>query len=167
MEIGDEVKSRLMEIAEEYNVPVEKLEQEYMEEYKEISKRIHSTRIAMKKALRRVKNKYSRTTEYIGFLIGMSDVVDRVEILKRIALRMWTEDREKAIAQGLCNPEGIPLDTRVNVRGRPNPRYGMPFKEDEHEYTRSIYGIVQTQEGWKPFRMTLSVSYTHLTLPTN
>ena len=149
-----DVKSIIDNISKELEVPrdeVMKHFQRFLEEYKQK----FPEKIATKKALRRVKRLVSSTVEFKGFLIGMSDLVDRVKIIKLQAKKLYENNPEEAISRGITNSDGIPLDTRTSVRGRPNPNFGLPFKEGETEYVRTIYGIVLYKNKWTPFTMTL------------
>jgi len=143
----------IREIASKFRLSEEKVREDFenlLKQYEGLAEKI-----AVKKTARRLARMYKNTEEYVGFIIGVSEARDRVAILKAKALKLFQENPEEAIASGVVNANGIPLDVRETIRGRPNPNYGMPFKEDEHEWVRDIYGIIRFNGVWKPFRISV------------
>ena len=79
--------------------------------------------------LKRLKGKI-----YEGIVIAIDDPRDMYDSLKRIALSVWKNDRNRAIMEGYAKPsdtnpdEPILLDWRKTLRsGVPNPNYGKPI----------------------------------------
>jgi len=89
-----------------------------------------------------------------GLTLGVSEPFDMVRTARREATEAWQENSEQAIAEGLCNTEGFPLDTKAEFsNGRPNPNFGKPLPD--HSWIRNVIGILEHEGEMKLFRMPL------------
>jgi len=80
---------------------------------------------------------------YEGIIVGIGEVVDRFEQMRQRARREWEKDSEKAKLEGFCSEDGVPLDYRQTIFGRPNPNYGKPLEGSRIQ--RELYGICRKQ----------------------
>jgi len=108
-----------------------------------------------KRYVRRQLKRFARekTDLYKGFFIGATPLTDRLDILRRAAVKQASYGAEEAIAAGFINRDGLPLDTRKLVFGRPNPNLGSPIKGDAHEYFRNFWGIASKDEVFNAFKL--------------
>ena len=118
--------------------------------------------IELRGFLRRKDQTLVRSTAVLfrGFIFGESGLLDIIEFMKIKGESMYTKggkDRAYALKARLVNSEGIALDTReMSYEGGkqvPNPRYGYPFREDEHVYQRVLYGVAGLGENMKNIKL--------------
>lgn len=91
----------------------------------------------------------SKAIAFTGYVFGDTGVIDFVDLMKKKARKVYAIDRERAIAKHLTDKEGNPLDTREKVDFEENPRYLEPFREDDHSWSRTLYGIAGRGNSWK------------------
>jgi len=86
----------------------------------------------------------TRAVPVNAVLIGVNVKRDITEPQRRLALEEFKKDPTAAIAKGLVNADGVPLDTRKTLgvlpsgEPRPNPRYGKPIQPF---YQKNVIGI--------------------------
>ncbi len=118
----------------------------------------HQKRAIQRLSLSYKKQLRSPAIEFQGMIIGVGDLVDTVQRLKATATTAYRENAQKAIADGLTDGEGIPLDNRaVFSTGRENSQFGKPLPE--HNYLRNVVGIAlrsKVEESPKMFSMTMN-----------
>ncbi len=118
----------------------------------------HQKRAIQRLSLTYKKQLRSPAIEFQGMIIGVGDLVDTVQRLKVTATTAYRENAQKAIADGLTNTDGIPLDNRqVFSTGRENAQFGKPLPE--HNYLRNVVGIAlrsKVEESPKMFSMTMN-----------
>ena len=146
--VEKKVKERLDKLAEETGFPIEEILEIYNEKLSILKEKYQKkevrplacrqTVIAVKWTIKQLKDVPPR---YI-YIVGDSGVRDRVEDIRRKAYRLWEQEPEKAVAQGLMTPDGMVIDTRKKVWGKDNPNYGMPLPDNIHAYERHLVGIV-------------------------
>ena len=84
---------------------------------------------------------------YKALVFGFSTVRDLNARLRREALDLFKEDPDKAIMEGyvmLEDGKPVVLDTRRELGGRPNPRFGRPLRP---VYARTVVGLCQPYTG--------------------
>jgi len=166
--VNEAVKRELKSWTKKIGRTQAELLKEYTEKFVPMAKQEDPNRTVSqirRRALRLQKNHYmriygtikrSRAVLFRGFIEG-EFVQDRVEVLKRIA-ESYKADEEKraaAIEAGILSEDGIPLDTRVTVRGRANPNFGKPLANAPPQIVRNFYGFVKDEnDQWREFRMT-------------
>lgn len=110
----------------------------------------------------RIKTKWNRELNsdadmFEGFIVGAGTPFDAVKNRRKTAKKVFEENPEKAIEEGLTDEEGNPLDNRKKFRsGGKNPNYGD--KLPEHNWLRQIIGVytkVGSDQKPKKFWMTL------------
>jgi len=69
----------------------------------------------------------TRAKPFVAVCLGFSRIVDLTAGMVATAKQLYATDPEKAIAAGITDPDGTPLDTREKIGGRRNPRYGRPL----------------------------------------
>lgn len=121
-----------------------------------------------KRAVRILKAKYkgqlrSPAKMFKGVVIARRPIMDLVAPLRREAYLQAQIDRFKARESGYIDAHGNPLDTRQEIWGRPNPNFGKPLPE--HDYIRSIYGVVEVEDEYKLFALTLRGDKVFLDIP--
>lgn len=149
MEILDEIKRSIKVFGEKMDIPPESLESElttlYTSEFKD---KDYTEQVKQNRAWIKLKNQYRRELGPIsrkaiwfkGYILGHSPLADMTEISRRKALKAYDLDPSKAIADGLTNEEGVPLDTRKTIFGQVNEGYGKPL-EEKSRYVREILTI--------------------------
>lgn len=91
---------------------------------------------------------------YVGVILGYGPRIDINARMAEEAKRIFREDPERAIMEGITDEKGTPLDTRKEIGGRPNPRFGRPLRP---VYQRTVIGIC------KPFKGDVAPKFFHLT----
>ncbi len=97
------------------------------------------------RALQRLAMTYKRqlrspAVSFEGMVIGVGDAIDTVARIRAEAIRMYKDNPEAAIAAGIADQEGNPLDTREKFdSGKKNRGFGKPLPE--HNFLRSIFGV--------------------------
>jgi len=146
--IPKEIFEKLEQYSKQLGIDIIKLEDELIEYYKE-DKANHKRSSDLKHweiahyTLRRQHRTgiKSPALTFVGYIFGDSGLIDFVEIMKRKALAIYSLDKERAVQMHLTTPDGIPLDTRERVDFKENPRFLQPFREDDHSWSRTLYGI--------------------------
>lgn len=91
-------------------------------------------------------------------IFAATDKRDLVANLRKTASMAFLEDPQNAIATGLTDEYGVPLDPRPTwSTGNPNPGFAKPLAE--HSYIRTLYGIAlkSSDEEAKPMFFTLTL----------
>ena len=154
-----EIKEILMKYATKFNKKIEELERLYNEEASKtaISDEGKKRRLVLTKLTNRLKREAGITSsskEFIGIPLGVTELVDQIEILRRIAEREDARDHERAVREGYVDEEHVPLDRRDRILGGvENPRKGLPLQG--HEYRRTVVGLCTPvdSEDWKLFSL--------------
>ena len=98
------------------------------------------TRALQRLAMVYKKQLRSPAIGFEGMIIGIGDTVDTVARIRAEAIKMFRENPEMAISQGITDSDGYPLDTRKEwSAGRPNKGYAKPLPE--HSFLRTIFGV--------------------------
>jgi hypothetical protein len=133
--------------SEKMSIPIIEIEKEFgilLEDEKKIhpntSLEQQTQRALQRLALQYKKQMRTPAVGFEGIIIGLGDSKDIVEKQKREANELFRIDPMQAIATGVTNENGIPLDIRKEwANGKTNAGYGKPLPE--HNYLRTIYGI--------------------------
>ena len=129
------------------SIPINEIEQEYnallldeKEIHKELDLETQKQRALQRLAYIYKKQLRSPAVGFEGIIIGVSDCVDIIAKQKREAIALYRNDPQTAIAEGITDEEGIPLDTKREwANGRQNPNYGKPLPENN--FLRNIFGV--------------------------
>ena len=161
MELNDYIKkwSEKLSISEdEIKQDYTKLLQEESEIHQSLSDEDKKTRALRRLAMAYKKQLRSPAIGFEGIVIGTSDPVDIVARVRNEALTLFKDNPQKAIADGVTNEDGVPLDTRREWgSGQANKMFGRPLPE--HNWLRSVYGIAvkkNIEEAPRFFTMNLS-----------
>jgi len=155
-----EISDILATYAKKFNKTIEELEQLYNEESSKctITEEGKKRRLVLTKITNRLKREAgitSATKEYIGIALGITDLVDQIEVLRRIAEKEDSLDHEKAVREGYVDEEHVPLDRRERIMGMENPNKGLPLQG--HDYRRTVIGLCtpveSNEEDWKLFSL--------------
>jgi len=126
----------------------------------------------IERAITKVRGEYKQQLRspaqfYEGVVLAVAEPFDMVGYQRRQAMAAWKEDKEKAIADGICDAEGRPLDTKEMFGSRPNRNFGQPLPE--HRYLTNLFGVCRKQgkEDWKRFSMTLGENLALMEVPQN
>jgi len=150
--------------SEKLSIPVEEIESEY-KKLVEQEKLIHTNldedkrnqRALQRLALMYKKQLRSPAVGFEGVIIGTSDAIDVVAKRRREATELFRADPGLAVANGVTDEEGIPLDTKETwASGKANPSYGKPLPETS--FISNVYGMARKpgEEAFKFFSMTLN-----------
>jgi len=114
----------------------------------------------MKRARISLRGEYKRqrmspAVYFEGMIIRDMGCIDVERGRREAAIAAFQADAEKAIADGITDANGTPLETRATwPDGSPNPMYGKPLPE--HRWLRNIEGVARTMKSeLKPFTLTL------------
>jgi len=133
---SDKLSLPLTEIESEFN----KILEEEKAIHKDLTDEQQRDRALKRLALTYKKQLRSPAVGFEGILIGASDCVDMVAKTRREAKELFKNDPQSAVAQGVTNEEGEPLDIKQEWNsGKTNPRYGKPLPE--HNFIRNLFGI--------------------------
>lgn len=133
--------------AEKLSLTVEEIESEFSK-LLEDEQSIHPTlndeqknqRALQRLALTYKKQLRSPAVGFEGIIIGTSDCIDIIARQRREAIELYRVDPQTAIAEGITNEEGVPLDARKEwANGKQNQNYGKPLPD--HNFMRNIFGI--------------------------
>ncbi len=140
------------------NVDYIKLLEEEKTIHKDSTEEEQQTRAIQRLAMIFKKQLRSPAVGFEGMIIGGGDLVDIVAKLRKEATDLFTENPQKAIADGVVDSNGIPLDTRKEwSTGNTNRGYGQPLPE--HNYLRTIVGIaIKVGNGEKPKMFSMNVN---------
>ena len=108
----------------------------------------------------------STAVSFAGIVVGVADKFDMATKPRRIAKEMWDADPGKAVKEGYCDVEGVPLDIRkvFASSGKDNRDYGKPLPE--HSFIRNIRGVAKRPDGTlKRFTMALSGTNADIIVP--
>ena len=140
-EVPIEILSRY---SEQYHRPLETLREAYERIYKSITDK--APNIARRIALTKLTNEIKReegisalTSDYKGIVLGATEAEDINENFRRIALSIHKKDPKRARDEGYVTEDGIVLDRREHVLGRPNPRKGLPLEGED--WRRTLVGL--------------------------
>jgi hypothetical protein len=126
--------------------------------HKDLSEEDQQTRAIIVVGLALRKQLKSPAIGFDGMILADSGKRDTIEKLKKSAMKVYIENPQEAIAQGLTNEEGYPLDPRPTwSTGRANPGFGKLLPENS--WIRTIHGIAlksSTEGEPKFFTMTLN-----------
>lgn len=85
----------------------------------------------------------SKAEWFEGIVIGAIRPMDITAGLRRQAEQMYATNPQQAIAAGVVDANGVPLDTRKELApGIDNPRYGKPLQP---EWRRQVIGFFRKQ----------------------
>lgn len=96
----------------------------------------------------------SPAVTFQGIVLGASEPYDMVAKKRAEAKKLFAEDPDKAISEGVTDTEGVPLDTREEWSpGNPNRSFGKPLPERDN--LQNIIGVCRKDdsEEFKLFRM--------------
>jgi len=159
-----DIESYINKYSEKLGFSVDEVRKDYEELLTE-EKEIHTTLTEEEqktRALQRLSVKYKRLLRspaigFEGIVMGLGDVVDTVARIRENAIKMFKENPQQAIANGLTDDEGNPLDTRETFSsGKPNPSYGKPLPE--HNYLRNIFGVCNRIGESEPKFFTMTIN---------
>ena len=142
------------EIRKEYNgiLEQEKLLHSEMSEEDRKARTLQRLAMTYKKQLR------SPAVGFEGMIIALGDAIDTVARIRAEAIKQFKENRQQAIAVGITDGEGTPLDTRAEwANGQPNRGFAKPLPE--HNFLRTVFGVVKkknVEEDAKFFTLNLS-----------
>ena len=143
MELNDYIKNW----SEKLSISEQDIEKEYqvmVTEEKTIHPQLkedeHKVRALQRLAMGYKKQLRSPAIGFEGMIIAVGDLVDTVARQKQEARRLYKENPQMAISQGVTDEDGTPLDTREQWSdGRANRNFGKPLPE--HNYLRTIFGV--------------------------
>lgn len=141
-------EEKLKRLSEATGHPLSELKKQYKElkeKYKDKPERV-AWNMLMCKVRKRPEPQRRRAEigNFIGFLVGDPGLRDVAEEMRRRAERVVeTFGIDVAIERGLVNKDGVPLDTRPRVFGRPNPNYNKPLDEKVHIRSHRLYLLVR------------------------
>lgn len=124
-----------------------------MSETEQNTRALQILAIEFKKQLR------SPAVAFEGMVFAASDKFDMVRKLRKTATDAYEINPQDAIATGLTDGDGVPIDPRPTwSTGRENPGFGKPLPE--HSWKRTIYGIAlkTSDEEAKPKFFTLNLN---------
>jgi hypothetical protein len=84
-----------------------------------------------------------------GIILGAEDTRDLIAKKRRDAINLYKSDPQSAVAQGITDENGLPLDViQVFSTGRVNPNYGNPLPDNS--FMRRIFGVAIKMNGEEP-----------------
>jgi len=172
-------KNKMVELKDMIKLWIEKLslsEEEIMRDYnefKEEENKLHPTLSQSDKdklALQKLATSYRRllrspAVSFEGMIIGASDVIDVIKRKRAEAIKMYKENPQHAIAQGITDENGNPLETKqVWADGKPYAGFGKPLEQES--LLRNVYGIAG-KKGSSPsfFIMTMNGNVAKTNIP--
>lgn len=113
------------------------------------------------RAFVRTKAKYkdelrSPAIFFEGVVMGVSAPFDMVGSVIKAARQAYKVDPQKAIAEGIVDVEGKPLDTRTHFKsGKENRSFGKPLPD--HSWIKNVFGIASGKDlEPKTFKLVIS-----------
>lgn len=140
--------TELAKIAKEHSIPKDEVTVTYNGFIEKETERGTPKKLQKQRALRRTELFYKKgaiggPTESIELIIlGSKEAMDSSGKDKATAAEIWEENPNKAIAEGWCDDDGVPLDRMANFPsgGGKNNNYGKPLQ------TRMMRVIVGLKE---------------------
>lgn len=138
------IPESLKKYSDKYNRPMKDLTERYAAIYKTLEGKEETIRTRM--AITKIANQIRReegvtpyTTDYKGIVLGATGPEDAIENTRQISFHIFNKDPERAVREGYTNDDGVVLDRRDRVMGRPNPKRGMPLEGED--WRRTIIGL--------------------------
>jgi len=160
-DVEEQLNALAIACEEKLGIPQEQVFKRYEEEYSSL-KKVLATKdenVIILRTFVKIKGFYGQELRspaliFEGLTLGVTEPFDMVRGARQLAMAAWQEDQQKAIAEGMCDVNGIPLDTKANyASGKANPNFGKPLPE--HAYIRNVMGIVEHDGQMKLFSMPL------------
>jgi len=170
---GPEILEQLNALAkaceEKLGIPKGDVIAKYEAEYKALSKVLATkdANVIATRAFVKIKGHFGQELRspaliFEGITLGVTEPFDMVRTARRAAMEAWQENPQNAIAKGICDANGIPLDTKaVFASSKANPNFGKPLPE--HSYIRNVVGVVEHDGKMKLFSMPLGDK--HINVP--
>jgi hypothetical protein len=94
-----------------------------------------------------LQNEANKTSFYT-YVLDDNGIIDIFELMRGKVNRLLEDPEtfDKTVADGMASPDGVVLDYRKTVFGKPNANLGMPL--DGTSYQRSIIAIVADNENF-------------------
>jgi hypothetical protein len=144
--VSEEIKATLEQVAEKYEVKLE----EVLENFQQLvdERGFDEKRAANVAGAMARRKSISKTTDFVGIILGMGECRDSAETMRRIARKRYAEDPVRAISEGFVNEDGQPIDNREGWRTK-----GKAIPEKKKELGRTIRGYARPEAGGeaKPF----------------
>lgn len=151
------LNNELAKIAKEHSISDEEITATYGDFVSKEKERGLKDKDAKARALRRTQLFYKKTsvggpTESIELLIlGSKEPMDSSAKVREKAMDVWKENPKKAIAEGYCNNDGVPLDRMAEFPGGgKNSNYGKPLKV---RFMRVVTGLSEAEKRLVTFIM--------------
>jgi len=154
--MDEKVKTKLEKVSNKFGVSLDEVEKIYNEVLSTLPESGNKEKLALNKTvnkLRRERMARRTAVDFEGVILGVSELRNVIEEMKRIAEGFSKKDLQAAIKRGMVDPDGTPIDWRPYVRGRPNPNHGQPLSG--YEYVRDILGALKRGGAWMPFWLTM------------
>ena len=94
---------------------------------------------------------------YEGMVVRVATPMDVLRTMRATAQTVYGNDPKKAIAQGLTNAQGVPLDPRkIFKSGSKNDDYGKPLPSER--LIQNIVGVAKSPDMKMPVKFTMVLS---------
>ena len=138
--------------AEKLSVPIEQINAEFdrilLEEksiHPDLSQEQQELRTLKRLALVYKKQMRSPAEGFEGIILGTSDCVDAIANKRREAIEVFKVDPQSAVAQGITDEDGNPLDTKETWNdGRANVNYGKPLPTNN--FLRNVWVLAKSNK---------------------
>jgi len=149
--------------SEKMAIPVETIQQDFNKAFMDL-KQNHKLEDdkAQTMALKQIASAYKKQLRspaegFEGVVLGAEEPRDLVAKKRRDALELYRANPQEAVAQGVTDDDGTPLDIiQFFSTGRENPNYGKPLPEKS--LIRRVFGVAMkpTDQHPKMFEMVLN-----------
>lgn len=149
---SEKLSLSLEDIKKEFNVTLEKEKSNQPDLEKAEQSALKTLALQYKKMLR------SSAVGFEGIIIGASDCNDIIARQRKTAEDLYLSDPQQAIAQGITDEEGNPLDTKPQWNnGKTNPRFGKPLPQNA--FIRNLFGVAtKVNSGQEPKFFSITVN---------
>jgi hypothetical protein len=165
---------RLAKIAEKSGKPIADVKKAYDAALEAVPKNVKSDNRRQNMAVLIVNkdfliNTKSTALAYEGIIIGAEKTRDLMKFKRDAAFKAYDDDPQAALDNGVVAVEGenvIPLDTREEVYGKKNAKFGQPLKKEMLLRELHIVARKPGETEWVKGTMNLWNEQTKLVIPT-
>jgi len=160
-EILEQLNALATACEERLGIPKNDVLAKYEAEYKNLAKvlKTKDADVLARRTFVKIKGIFGQELRspaliFEGVTLGVTEPFDMVRSARQAAMAAWQEDPHNAIAKGICDSNGVPLDTKATyASGKANRNFGKPLPD--HSYIRNVVGIVEHEGKMKLFSMPL------------
>jgi hypothetical protein len=139
-------QKKLEQLSKNVGFPLEEITKEFqknLEVYRDEEQAWKYTKMFFARLKPRGKMKW-----YQVFVLAVREPIDVLEITRRKWLKRWEKasksEREELAKTGWITVDGIVIDNRPKIFGRPNPNFGKPLSGSD--WRRHVYGLVSEND---------------------